>query len=259
MIIRMLASGRGIGGAIDYVTHDARKGDTGAHPTTSNRVTWTKTFNSPTDDPELTGAVMRGIVRDAALLKAMSGISARGRKLKNRLAHFVVSWEAGRSVSPEHVETVCRGLMKKLKVDDHVAVAATHNDTEHPHVHLLICTVNPSTGRAERFCHADKASQAFAAQYERDDGTIVVPVRQQIEAARDAEQQAIDQGDVERKKYFAQQVVDLRRRRRPPLHPSGRGRQSRMAIKVWGETYQRERTEGLDAAARTRNRHAAQG
>ena len=120
--------------------------DSGAHPQTSERVTWTGTFNSPTDDPELTGAVMRGIVRDAEMLKAAAGISARGRKLKNRIAHFVISWEAGRSVSPEHVETVCRGLMKKLKVEDHVAVAVMHDDTEHPHVHVLICTVNPDHG-----------------------------------------------------------------------------------------------------------------
>ena len=36
-------------------------------------------------------------------------------------------------------------LMKKLKVEDHVAVAVMYNDTKHPHVHLLICTVNPTT------------------------------------------------------------------------------------------------------------------
>ena len=76
MIVRT-TTGRGFGGLIAYITHDAPTDDI-RHPESSSRVAWTHTENLPTDDPVLAGLVMNGVARDAPMLKQLAGVSARG-------------------------------------------------------------------------------------------------------------------------------------------------------------------------------------
>ena len=105
MIPRWHGTGRGIRGLIAYITHDPAFVDddgTLVKPVTSARVAWVETINSPTDDPRLTALIMRGLVRDAPMLKRLAGDSGQGRKLEQPAFHMTASWEIGTEGSPLH-------------------------------------------------------------------------------------------------------------------------------------------------------------
>ena len=94
MIGRIIGSGRGIAGMVAYITHDQTSAGN-RRPTTAERVAWTACLGIPTEGTELMVRAMQGLTADAPALKAMAGISARGRKLKNPYTHLVLSLARG--------------------------------------------------------------------------------------------------------------------------------------------------------------------
>ena len=105
MIGRTIGSGRGIAGMVAYNTHDQTSADN-RRPTTSERVAWTACLGIPAEDTELMIRAMQGLTADAPALKAMAGISTRGRKLKNPYTHLVLSWPEG--ADAPRSSTCCR-------------------------------------------------------------------------------------------------------------------------------------------------------
>ena len=92
---------------------------------------------------------MQGLTTDAPALKAMAGISDRGRKLKNPYTHLVLSWPEGVQAPPRR-EMLSAGAdaLDSIGLDDrHYAVCAAHTDTACPHVHVAVSRVDPGTGR----------------------------------------------------------------------------------------------------------------
>ena len=178
MIARILGSGAGIAGMVDYATHDQTSA-ADPKPTTSARVAWAAGVGAPTDDPARTTRIMQGITADAPTLKHLAGISARGRKLKNPYLHLMLSEPAGAPTpSREQMLTAVDGAMAALGLAGHYAVAAAHTDTDCPHVHVAIGRVSPMDGRAPACGKpALRSLQRWAEQYEREHGGIVVPKR----------------------------------------------------------------------------------
>lgn len=78
MIPRIIGSGREIVGMVAYFTHDQTWAGN-RRTTTSECVVWIACLGIPTEDPELMVRAMQGLTADAPALKAMAGISARGR------------------------------------------------------------------------------------------------------------------------------------------------------------------------------------
>ena len=89
------------------------------------------------------------------------------------------------------------------------------------------------------------------------EGLIVVPLRQDIERERTAVAAAQAAGHENDAKYHREKLAKLWKRRRPPLHPSGRSRPPAGARTVWREVYERERREDLDPATRAGARREA--
>ena len=179
MIGRIIGSGRGIAGMVAYITHDQTSADN-RRPTTSARVAWTACLGIPAEDTELMVRAMQGLTADAPALKAMAGISARGRKLKNPYTHLVLSWPEGADVpSKQHMLSAVAGALDSLRLDhSHYAVCAAHTDTACPHVHVAVSRVDPETGRAINLDKgATRRLSRWAEQYEREHGGIVVPTR----------------------------------------------------------------------------------
>lgn len=148
MIGRIIGSGRGIAGMVAYITHDQTSAGN-RRPTTAERVAWTACLGIPTEGTELMVRAMQGLTADAPALKAMAGISARGRKLKNPYKHLVLSWPEGVEAPPRR-EMLSAGAdaLDSIGLDDrHYAVCAAHTDTACPHVHVAVSRVDPETGR----------------------------------------------------------------------------------------------------------------
>ena len=219
-MIARTTTGRGFGGLIDYITHDAPTDDI-RHPESSSRVAWTHTENLPTDDPVLAGLVMNGVARDAPMLKQLAGVSARGRKLKDPLLHLMLSWPPGENPAKQEMLSAARGALKALGLDEHQAVFGSHTDRDHQHVHVAVNRVSTKDGRAVNLRQCGRVLSAWAEQYERDHGKIQVPNRV-------ARRQAVAEG----RKPPPMQRPRTGPRRRPRLPAERRG---------WTRHYQRQR------------------
>ncbi len=190
----------------------------------------------PTTDTDLMVRVMQGLTADAPALKAMAGISARGRKLKKPYPHIVLSWPEGTEAPPKQdMLSAVGGALKSIRLDNrHYAVCAAHTDTACPHVHVAVNRVDPETGRAVNLdAGATKRLSRWAEQYERDHGGIVVPTRverRKAQAARRDIERRCRKGGMPREKARSTAARLHPRppaKRAPPSRPRGPGRDRR--------------------------------
>ena len=190
MIARPVSSGRSGAGMLRYSSHDLPTDDT-PQPTTSERVTWRATLGAPTDDVDLAMRIMQGTVADAADLKRRAGVSARGRKVKKPYTHFVLAWAPGEKPTREEMLEACSEALEALGLEEHHALAIAHHDTDHIHVHLIVCTIHPETGRSNALSHSALTLQRWAEDWDRRHGTAM-PNRTAAIAARDAFRAQVD-------------------------------------------------------------------
>lgn len=231
MIVRA-TTGRGFGGLVAYITHDAPTDDL-RQPESSERVAWTHTENLPTDDPALSARIMAGVVHDAPVLKQRAGVSARGRKLQDPCLHLMLSWAPKENPTQTAMISATRGALKSLGLDGHQAVIAAHHDRDHRHAHAAVNRVSTEDGRAVNLKQSGRRLSAWAEQYERTHGGIQVANR------------------VERR----QAVVE--HRKRPPMQRRiGPCRIPRLPAerRQWNRLYRRQRDNPSDPAFERRNR-----
>ena len=192
MVTRAVSEGRGIDGLMSYLMHDkVTPGD--RYPTTAARVAWAVPIGgSPTADVALCVRIMQGVTADAAILKQLSGASARGRKLRKPYAHFMTSWPPGETPSREEMLEAAGGQLEALGCADRVVIVVAHTDTEHHHFHLVVCKVHPETGKAASLDHSGLKLSRFAEQWERDHGGIVIENRVRRNEARAARAAYVD-------------------------------------------------------------------
>ena len=165
--------GRGLAGLLAYVTHDTDNRET------ADRVEWTAAVNLPVDDVATCGRIMAATVRDADHLKAAAGISTRGRKLRKPYEHITLSWAPTepRPTRAQMRDAADEALDARGYRGCH-AFLACHTDRDHPHVHIVVCRIDPSTGQARKPTHARKL-QRWAENYEEKTHgpALVIPNR----------------------------------------------------------------------------------
>ena len=245
-----MLTGRSVRGAIAYITHDA-PADDNPRPTTAARVAWTHCLNLPSDNPELAGRIMQGTIYDAPALKQLTGLSNRGRKLKEPALHLILSWRHDESPLPPHLQSLLKNkpelhaeltkyaaiettlsALKKLGIEDHQVVLACHIDKDHLHVHAVASRVHPDTGRAAKLSHSKRILNRWAEQYEVDRGQIVTP-------NRIARREAV----AERQKARAEG------RQLPPMPPKqrkrGPGRREKTVAerRVWAQMFKAQKND----------------
>ena len=190
MIAKEIGTGHGIAGLFAYNTHDRVTAEN-PRPTTSERVAWIATLESPTDDPQLTMRIMQGVIADASILKRRAGGSGKGRKLMDAYVHHMFSWRPGEHPTMEAKLAAVREGLKAVGLDDRIAIAVAHNDTDPDHVHTMTCRVHPYTGLAAKLSHSKKKLQKWAEDYERRHGGIQVPARVERRKERAAFEAAV--------------------------------------------------------------------
>ena len=187
MIAKIIGSGPGIQGYVDYGLHDQTSPED-PRPTTSERVAWTACLGLPVEDPQLMVRAMQGLTADAPARKAAAGLPATGRKLKKPYMHVVLSWPEGAEPSRTEMLGAVSGALKSLGIDErHYGVCAAHTDTDNAHVHAFVSRLDPATGKAANLDRgATQRLQRWAEQYEREHGGIVVPGRVAAREARES-------------------------------------------------------------------------
>ncbi len=163
MVPRIHDRGKSFKEATNYILHDQ-------NAQTSKRVEWTHTVNLGGVGPDDAWRPMYETWNNRTALKIAAGVDLRGRDNKNPVFHYTLSWHPEDKPSREHMTEAALSSLKALKLEAHQALMAAHNDTEHPHVHIIVNTVHPETGRTAPLKHTRLALSRWAEEYERAHG-----------------------------------------------------------------------------------------
>ena len=161
MIPRLHKRGNSFKGALGYVLHDPGK-------SSAERVGWVTTQNIYSH-PEDAWFEMFDTYRNRTALKANAGVDARGRDNKTPVLHYTLAWAASDNPNREHMEAMAR-QPKALGLSEHEAVIACHTDKEHHHVHVVVNTVHPYTGKTAPMKFSKLEFSRWAEAYEKEHG-----------------------------------------------------------------------------------------
>jgi len=201
MVPDVAKTGHSFKGAMAYYLHDK-----GAQ--TAERVAWTETRNLATDDAKIATRIMVATAQQADELKARAGVKNTGRKSNAHVYAYSLSWhpdEAGKIDRAEMVRAVDQTL-KVLGAEKHQAVIVCHQDQKHPHVHVILNRVDPTTGKMLSTSNDRLKLSDWANAYERERGHIVTPKREEKRQMREqfAEKAARQQYAAEQRQKAAQ-------------------------------------------------------
>lgn len=166
-------------GAAEYLLHDK-------NGTTSDRVAWTHRMNLFSNTVEDAWFEMMDTWRDRNALKKAAGYKTSGRDNKAPVLHMSLSWHPDETPSADHMRETAVAALKALGLQEHQALIVAHNDEPQPHVHLLINTVHPVTGKTADLKHSKQTLSRWAEAYEREHGQIRCEQRVKNNARRDA-------------------------------------------------------------------------
>ncbi len=165
MIVKIMSSGKSFSGAADYLTHDPKA-------ETDERVAWTHTLNLANDHVPSAVNEMLWTARDAELLKQEAGIRAGGRATENPVKHISLNWAPEDDPSREHMIETTQAFLRHMKWEEHQAILVAHDDKAYSHVHVLLNAVHPDTGLKLDESFEQRRAQAWALEYEREQGRI---------------------------------------------------------------------------------------
>ncbi|MEQ9145525.1 MAG: relaxase/mobilization nuclease domain-containing protein [Parvibaculaceae bacterium] len=150
-------TGSGFGGLARYL-HRGRKGDS------PDRVAWTAARNLPTADPDLVPAMMR----------ATASLSTR---VRDPVFHYSISWPEYEQLPQDDMLKIADRTLEDLGLQEHQAIIVAHNDTAHPHIHVMVNRVHPETGVAwEKWKYKTRLETSLKVQ-EKELGLTEVPGR----------------------------------------------------------------------------------
>ena len=171
MIPKINGLGRSFAGVAAYCLHDAPEPDD-RRPRTSERVGWADTRNLATFRPERAARLMAATAKAAPDLKRLAGGSQGGRKLAKPVLHYSLSWARDETPDKGEMNRAVDGSLEALGLEGHEALIVAHEDTRHPHVHVIANRVDPETGRAAKLSGSKLRLSRWAEGYEREQGRI---------------------------------------------------------------------------------------
>ena len=171
MIPKINGLGRSFAGVAAYCLHDAPEPDE-RRPRTSERVGWADTRNLATFRPERAARLMAATAKAAPDLKRLAGGSRGGRKLAKPVLHYSLSWAQDETPDKREMSRAVDGSLGALGLEGHEALIVAHEDTRHPHVHVIANRVDPETGKAAALSNSKLRLSRWAEGYEREQGRI---------------------------------------------------------------------------------------
>ena len=110
---------------------------------------WADTRNLATFRPERAAQLMAATARAAPDLKRLAGVARTGRKLAKPVLHYSLSWAQDETPGKGEMSRAVDESLEALGLEGHEALIVAHEDTTHPHVHV-ICQPSRSGDREGR-------------------------------------------------------------------------------------------------------------
>jgi hypothetical protein len=203
--------GSGISGTVRYVMGEGKRDpETGKVPQRApgkaSRVDWIggTGFGFPIDSEERLD-IARRVMEWAAHTQASTT-----KKCVDDCLHLVLAWEPGEQPTSAEMEAAAHSALTRLGMAKARAIFASHTDTDHRHLHLVISRINPENGKAFPDSFDTQILSAWALQWEQDHGGVRCEARlekQERQAERDP--QKIIEAYVARRETFT--AFDLNR------------------------------------------------
>ena len=171
-MIPNLVKGKGISGALAYVMGQGKDAQTGDRlnlvPGENSRATLLggQGFGFDIDTPERLELARR--VMEWQGLPENQG--SRTRKQELDCLHASLSWEPGQNPDRAQMIDAAQDFLKAIGLEKARAVFVAHNDTDHPHLHIVASRIDPETGKTLRVDFDEQASQKWALDWERAHG-----------------------------------------------------------------------------------------
>ncbi|MDP1592341.1 MAG: relaxase/mobilization nuclease domain-containing protein, partial [Prosthecobacter sp.] len=163
MIPRIHKRGSSFKGVCAYILHDPEK-------KTRDRVDWVMTQHLGENHPEDAWKRMHETWRERTALKIIAGVPTTGRDNTNPVLHYTLAWHKDDKPAPEHMQKMALESLKVLGLAEHQAVIAAHTDKVHLHVHVVVNTVHPETGKTAALKYTKEKFSKWAEAYEREHG-----------------------------------------------------------------------------------------
>jgi hypothetical protein len=165
MIVKIGRGGKSFKGLSEYLTHDPET-------RTDERVAWTHTHNLASDHVPSAVDEMYWTAQNAELLKQEAGVRAGGRATESPVKHISLNWSPDDNPTREHMIETTEGFLRHMNWHEHQAVLVAHNDKAYRHVHVMLNVVHPETGMRVHDDFEYRRAQAWALEYERQQGHI---------------------------------------------------------------------------------------
>jgi hypothetical protein len=178
MIIKIGTGGKSFKGLSEYLTHDPKAN-------TDERVAWTHTQNLANDHVPSAVDEMVWTARNAELLKQEAGVRAGGRATEDPVKHVSLNWSPEDNPSREHMIQTSEEFLRHMKWQEHQAILVAHEDKSYRHVHIMLNVVHPETGLRLNDDFERRRAQAWALEYEREQGKIYC--EQRLNSVQDRE------------------------------------------------------------------------
>ncbi|KNY13056.1 hypothetical protein AKG11_31385 [Shinella sp. SUS2] len=134
-----IGAGKSFKGLAAYILHDVGQAET------AERVGWVQSYNLDEASPDRAWRLMAATAMSADQLKEAAGIK-KGKPAKNVAYHFSITFNPQEQVSEDVQREAVTGALKALGLDRHQALAASHTDTDHQHVHVMVNLIDPENG-----------------------------------------------------------------------------------------------------------------
>lgn len=174
-------------------------------------IAWTETVNLRTADPEKAWRIMAATAENQAALKQAAGTKMTGRKLAKPVYTYSLAWHPEQKPSQLEMLEAAKETLDVLKMEEHQALIVCHNDTAHPHVHVIVNRVHPETGLAAKTSQDRLKLSRWAEAYERAGGKIYCQERVINNARR-------DQGEFVKAESVPRQTFELAEAVNPALN-----------------------------------------
>ena len=233
MVAKVNALGRSFAGVAAYCLHDARE-EGEPRPESADRVKWAETRRL-TSRIDRAAAMMAATANAAPELKRLAGVSAVGRKLAKPVLHYSLSWPPPPlppptplrgpppppEPPPDRAEMVRAAdeSLRALGLDGHQALIVAHNDTVHPHVHVIANRVDPETGKAATLDRSKLRLSQWAERWEREAGRVACPERVTNNAARANGERVRDRKSLHTARHRRERMRPLTQRQLKPMRP----------------------------------------
>lgn len=183
------ATGKSFKGVFQYLQHDKRLEGEDTR-TTTDRVEWVEFNNLAVNHPDSAWRVMAATARQQDEIKRQAGKSVAGNKSDQVVFHYSLGWHPDEKSGLTQAEMIraANESIRALGAENHQGAIIAHNDTAHPHVHVVINRVNPEHGKMLDLWKYQEKLSKWAMSYEQGRGQILCDQRVENWKKREAGQ-----------------------------------------------------------------------